>query len=426
VVQVLDYGVHRELPYIVMELLPGEDLYTRLKRVRRLRLSQTAALLNQACKALQLVHEAGLIHRDIKPSNIFLTKSGGEEIVKLIDFGLIKRTRGPPNREGCTEAGVVLGTAQYMSPEQARASNNVDHRSDLWSIAAVAYRTITGHKLVDTDDFVEILMAVAVAHIRPPSSLLPELPPAVDRFFEKALARNPDDRFQSAAEFASAFAIVARATDSSASGDSRGQDAPTAPDDRPSGGGWHETDSHDRTEVETARTSMQELITHESQLPRSRPHRATIDDEIWARASARADARRRRARLAKGVTLAVCSLAVVAFTLARRSERAAHGATPLAEPAIRASASGGADLSGEPTSMFMSSTPTTGAGESVQDAPPLAPTPAATSDRGKEPEAATRLHGRHPRPPLDASEQPARAAVVPPSASTAARSDATE
>src|SRR5262245_50494984 len=147
VVQVFDYGLHEGLPYIVMELLEGENLGQRLKRLGRLGLEDAIMVLTQICKGLKAAHGAGLIHRDLKPSNIFLARRDDEEVVKLLDFGVVK-AMDPLARIGNSEAtstGILLGTPQYMSPEQARAIKEIDHRSDLWSVAVIVFRMLTGH-----------------------------------------------------------------------------------------------------------------------------------------------------------------------------------------------------------------------------------------------------------------------------------------
>ncbi|MCA9622786.1 MAG: serine/threonine protein kinase, partial [Myxococcales bacterium] len=119
VVQVLDYGVEQGQPFIVMERLHGEDLRTRLRQRQRLGLREGASILNQVCKALRVAAEHGIVHRDLKPANVFIAKSGDDEVVKVLDFGVAKALRPTADGEGTT-SGILLGSPHYMSPEQAR------------------------------------------------------------------------------------------------------------------------------------------------------------------------------------------------------------------------------------------------------------------------------------------------------------------
>jgi eukaryotic-like serine/threonine-protein kinase len=212
VVQVYDYGVEDGAPYIVMELLDGEDLQTRLQRIGKMPLPATAAILAQAAKALAAAHGAGIVHRDIKPANIFLARADTDEIVKVLDFGVAALVSGLSSPDvHVTRAGGVVGTPHYMSPEQVRGSKSVDFRSDLWSLAVVAYRAIAGHLPFEAEAFGELLISICTDPIPPPSTHAPELGPDVDRFFERALARDPTRRFGSVREMAAAFAELAAA-----------------------------------------------------------------------------------------------------------------------------------------------------------------------------------------------------------------------
>ncbi len=212
VVQIYDYGIDGDAPYIVMELLEGEDLQTRLTRLGKLPLPAVASILSQAGRALTAAHERGIVHRDIKPANIFLARHDGDEIVKVLDFGVAALVSTLSNTDmQVTRAGGVVGTPHYMSPEQVRGSRAVDLRSDLWSLAVVAYRAITGRLPFEAEAFGELLIEICTDPVPPPSKLGlgPEIGPEADRFFERALARDPARRFASAREMAAAFATVA-------------------------------------------------------------------------------------------------------------------------------------------------------------------------------------------------------------------------
>ncbi|MFT3771884.1 MAG: protein kinase [Minicystis sp.] len=212
VVQIYDYGVDEGAPYIVMELLEGEDLQARLGRVVRMPPAAVASILTQAAKALGAAHGAGIVHRDIKPANIFLARHDGEEIVKVLDFGVAALASGFASTDvHVTRAGGVVGTPHYMAPEQVRGSKGVDYRADLWSLGVVAYRAVTGRLPFDAEAFGELLIQICTDPIPPPSKLLSELGPEVDRFFERALARDPARRFGTARELSASFAEVAAA-----------------------------------------------------------------------------------------------------------------------------------------------------------------------------------------------------------------------
>jgi serine/threonine-protein kinase len=208
VVHVQDYGVDAGTPYLVMELLHGESLAARLERDSRLRPPVAARYLAQICKALRVAHELGIVHRDIKPGNIFLAMKDGEEMVKVLDFGIAK-TSSPGGARPDTVTGLIFGSTHYMSPEQIRSPRRVDHRSDLWSVGVVLYHLLTGRLPFVGDDPGDVLVRVCTDDCPPPSSSAPELSPAIDAFFERALARDPARRFQSATELAEAFDAVA-------------------------------------------------------------------------------------------------------------------------------------------------------------------------------------------------------------------------
>ncbi len=205
IVQVSDHGVDGETPYIVMELLEGEDLSTRILRKRRLALDETSRILAQVARALRRAHEAGVTHRDLKPSNIFLAEVDGDEVVKVLDFGVAKLAAVGALGDQLTKVGTLLGSPGYMSPEQARGKD-VDFRSDLWALAVIVFRAVTGVKPFAGDSIAELVIKLCIDPRPVATRFAPDLPPAIDRFFEKAFAAEQQDRFQSAAEMASAFA----------------------------------------------------------------------------------------------------------------------------------------------------------------------------------------------------------------------------
>jgi serine/threonine-protein kinase len=209
VVHVHDYGVAEDTPYIVMELLEGEDLSVRLKRAGRLPLPEVARICMQIAKGLRRAHKAGFIHRDLKPSNVFLVRTteddDEEEAIKILDFGVAKQTQTSPLDE-CTKTGEIMGSPHYMSPEQIHESKDIDARSDLWSFAVILFRALTGELPFPGDACGLVMSKILTDPIPLPSRHAPELPASVDEFFMRAFQRDPAHRFQTARELAEAFA----------------------------------------------------------------------------------------------------------------------------------------------------------------------------------------------------------------------------
>jgi serine/threonine-protein kinase len=230
VVQILDHGIDDdERPYIAMELLEGEDLGERLRRTPKISLQATATIVTQAAKALRRAHDGGVIHRDLKPGNIFLARFDEDEVVKLLDFGVAKlRYNELAPGVQMTQTGVIFGSPSYMSPEQARGNRVIDHRTDLWSLAVIVFRCITGTKPFEAGSIGDLVIKLCIDPLPMPTKIAPELPPEMDRFFERAFARDPEQRFQSAVAMAAEFeSIVVRAKASS--DPSAGLPAPRAP-----------------------------------------------------------------------------------------------------------------------------------------------------------------------------------------------------
>jgi serine/threonine protein kinase len=240
VVAIHDHGVAEGVPFIVMERLDGEDLHQRMHRQKRLPVAFVAKVATEASKALKIAHAAGIVHRDLKPKNLFISKEDDEEVIKLLDFGVAKHAG---TAALMTATGVMLGSPFYMSPEQIRCERNLDGRTDLWSLAAILYRALTGAKAFD-GDMARVMFQITRERPKAPSLLCPDLPKALDAFFDKALATRREDRFSSAMELAEAFNTAARASNqstpsmaippapSSQSG-TRPALAPRAPDEAP-------------------------------------------------------------------------------------------------------------------------------------------------------------------------------------------------
>lgn len=207
VVQILDYGVWQETPYIAMEYLEGEDLSTRLDRVWVLDSAATCHIVAQVAKALTKAHAAGIVHRDLKPENVFLVRDGDEEVAKVLDFGIAKSS-GMAMTEAGTKTGSLLGTPFYMSPEQARGVKAIDHRSDLWSLAVIAYQCTTGQLPFESEGLGDVLAKIMYEPIPVPSAVKPDVPEGFDEWWKRASARKPEERHQSAKELSDELAVA--------------------------------------------------------------------------------------------------------------------------------------------------------------------------------------------------------------------------
>ncbi len=208
VVNVLDFGAESSgRLYIAMEYLQGEDLNKLLERNGRLTPEMTARVVSHACRGLSRAHALGIAHRDIKPENLFLCGATDDEgfVLKILDFGVAKSTQTTSKDFTGTVAGQLVGSPAYMSPEQAHGSLDVDFRSDLFSLAVVAYHCLTGVVPFGGDSLAELLIGIVSKDPVPVTRLAPGLPRAVDDWFQRALDKNPARRFASAKELAQAF-----------------------------------------------------------------------------------------------------------------------------------------------------------------------------------------------------------------------------
>ncbi|MGC9397513.1 MAG: serine/threonine-protein kinase [Anaerolineae bacterium] len=207
IVQVFDFDVEGELTYMVMEMLEGDTLKTRLNDYRLrgeyMQEGEIARILLDVLNGLAYAHSRGMIHRDIKPANILLTRQGD---AVLADFGIAQIMDGTRY----TVEGALMGTPEYMAPEQG-LENHSDARSDLYSLGVIVYEMLTGR----TPFTAETPLAVLMQHLNtpPPSprSVAPHIPEPFERLVLKALAKDPDDRYQSAGEMRSAVQLVVQA-----------------------------------------------------------------------------------------------------------------------------------------------------------------------------------------------------------------------
>ena len=203
------------IPYIVMEYVEGHTLRSILSRGGHLPVRDALGYSEQLLGALQYSHSMGIIHRDIKPANIMVLERTSEDIakgqpgqIKVMDFGISRAIEEAG--EALTKANVVMGSARYMSPEQV-SGKDIDARSDLYSAACVIYEMIAGRSPFDAESNVDLAAKHLSDTPEPPSKFTPlEVPAGLDEVILKGLAKNPDERYQSAAEFAQALVSVAR------------------------------------------------------------------------------------------------------------------------------------------------------------------------------------------------------------------------
>jgi len=195
--------------YIVMEMLEGRNLNQTVRKDGPIPAERAIPILIQVCGALQEAHELGIVHRDLKPENIFLSKQGGiADFPKVLDFGLAKVTERQmqPGSIILTQEGMVFGTPEFMSPEQAQGKT-LDARSDIYSLAVILYEVLTGKLPFSAKSPMEYIQKHVTEPIIPLSERVPErrFPKELDEVLARALSKKPEQRYQTAAEFAEAL-----------------------------------------------------------------------------------------------------------------------------------------------------------------------------------------------------------------------------
>ncbi|HEU5075314.1 MAG TPA: serine/threonine-protein kinase [Polyangiaceae bacterium] len=202
IVQVVDFDATDEgEPYLVMELLSGESLETRLDREQRLPLADAVGIAVQTAAGLAAAHNANIVHRDLKPGNVFLMRVPGEGVfVKLLDFGISKRAGAP---RGLTGEFDILGTPDYMAPEQASGRTaEVDHRGDQFALAVITYQMLTGALPFAGNNVLEVLQRVLHDTPALPSALNDQLPQHIDDVLLRALSKDPRSRYVTISAYA--------------------------------------------------------------------------------------------------------------------------------------------------------------------------------------------------------------------------------
>jgi putative nucleotidyltransferase with HDIG domain len=206
VVEITDLGQQGDLHYIVMSFLEGETLGERLERAEVLDEASTIRIVRQVAAALGAAHEAGIVHRDLKPENIFLMNHPEfPDYVKVLDFGIAKLLKPDPDAAGRTGLGTAVGTPKYMSPEQCRGDENLDFRSDIYSLGVVLYEMLTGEIPFVGPAPGEIMIAHVVQAPTPPIEKNPKISPRINDVVLKALEKKPEARFASMRELRQAL-----------------------------------------------------------------------------------------------------------------------------------------------------------------------------------------------------------------------------
>jgi serine/threonine-protein kinase len=214
VVRVMDVGtIEGGQPYIVMELLEGEDLERRLQRAGALPIDQAIDFVLQALEAAAHAHAAGIVHRDLKPANLFVTSApDGREVVKVLDFGIAKLSAESRAQRAGTESGALtgehsaLGSPSYMAPEQVQSSRDIDARADVWAFGTLLYEMFTGSPAFKGQSVGEIFGAVLHTKPEPLRVVRPELPEELEGAVMRCLERPREARFQNVGELAAAIA----------------------------------------------------------------------------------------------------------------------------------------------------------------------------------------------------------------------------
>jgi eukaryotic-like serine/threonine-protein kinase len=187
--------------YLVMELLQGEPLSSVVKRERRLAVGTACEYASQTLQALEAAHALGVIHRDLKPDNVFVTFQGGKPVLKLIDFGIAKlKTAQAGQTKNLTVAGMLMGTPEYMAPEQAYSADKVDVRADLYAVGVMLYEMLSGQPPATADDPRVLILKVERGEVTPLVQAAPGIEPHLAGFVHRAMAPRPELRFANATE----------------------------------------------------------------------------------------------------------------------------------------------------------------------------------------------------------------------------------
>jgi serine/threonine-protein kinase len=213
VAKVLDVGVMENgAPFMVMEYLEGADLAEVLKQRGGLPGQEAIEYVLQACEALAEAHVAGIVHRDLKPANLFLTKrADGSPCIKVLDFGISKIALAGDQEQGMTQTSALMGSPNYMAPEQLRSARNVDARTDIWSLGIILHELLTGDVAFKAETVPELYVSILQSPPIPLRSRRPDAPPAMEAIVSRCLEKDPARRFANVGELATALGELAPA-----------------------------------------------------------------------------------------------------------------------------------------------------------------------------------------------------------------------
>jgi serine/threonine-protein kinase len=199
IVRVMDVDVFEDQPYLVMDLLKGEPLQRRISSQGRLTIPQTLDYAQQILIGLQEAHEKNIVHRDLKPDNVFITRGPqGEELLKILDFGIAKLRQAAGAKGHLTQPGAVMGTPEYMAPEQAYSADQVDARSDVYSVGVMLFEMLSGKRPVEGETPQDIAHKILMGEVLRLEEVAPEVPAGLARVIHTAMEPRPEDRWADA------------------------------------------------------------------------------------------------------------------------------------------------------------------------------------------------------------------------------------
>jgi serine/threonine-protein kinase len=228
VVDIIDFGTTEEgRPYMAMELLVGRTLADVMNRGPVLTVAASVRVVARMLSGLAAVHDAGIVHRDLKPENVFLVEDADGTYPKLLDFGVSRAVDPGGELESVlpTHENAIVGTPQYMSPEQARGLKGLDHRSDIWSAGVILYELMTGEMPFDAEAVGDVIIQIATEDPIPFSTLRPDLAGPLDDVIGRAMKKNPAERFQTARDMRAALLAAAAQTAAELQGPDVGRSA---------------------------------------------------------------------------------------------------------------------------------------------------------------------------------------------------------
>ncbi len=426
VVQILDYGTEGDLPFMVMELLEGETLAQRIRRKRRLSANETSWILSHVARAVAKAHEQGIVHRDLKPDNVFLVKNEDAEVAKVLDFGVAKieaTSLGGGSGDGThTRTGSLLGTPYYMSPEQAQGNKAIDHRSDLWALAVIAFECLTGKRPFSSDGLGDLVLQICIREIPIPSHVAP-VPLGFDGWFERATQREPEGRFQSAKELADSLREalgvelreVPAAPDVQVTVSSSPLSSPPPDDDVP----VRKVDAKAPTLAEDSLLRSSEYAIGDVTRRLKREDVAPPAVEEAPRPSQSPRARRSNGRLIVGVGLSALALGALVGVIAlsgRQGFRVGDLTAPAAKAAVQSSRA--SDTSAQHLKASTESPASATSGKATHSAKSSAPGPAPAAPQASSaptaPVAAPTAPSAAVEPPVAAPETPVPTPPAPP------------